>query len=528
MPKVLVSDKLAKEGIAILEKVSDVDVNTGLSEDELCGIIGNYDGLVIRSGTTVTAKVLEHASRLKIIGRAGVGVDNVDVPVASSKGIIVCNSPGGNTLAAAELSIAMLMALCRNIPQAVLSMKNKEWKRALYKGIELYGKTIAILGLGKIGQTVAKRCQAFHMKVIAYDPFLPAEVAASMGVELMDLDKCLAEADFITLHLPKNKDTLGLINKDKFALMKDGVKIVNCARGGIIDDNDLIEALKSGKVSGAALDVYVSEPPDFSCELFSMDNVITTPHLGASTAEAQVSVAVDVAEQIAAVFSGGTARSAVNMPAIPSDVMEKISPYVDLAGKLAKFLEGTGAQGAGKLEIIYAGKIAAEANTEYIKRSAITGFLSSALGSSVNMINANDAAKDRGLRITETKVQDSGDYSSLITLKASVQGEERFISGTVFDGALCRITNLNGFKLDASCEGINLVIMHYDKPGVIGCIGSVLGNAGINIAGMNVGRNVKGREACMLLSVDSEADAASIEALAALDNVISVNQIHIG
>ncbi|MBP5274694.1 MAG: phosphoglycerate dehydrogenase [Abditibacteriota bacterium] len=523
MPKVLVSDKLANEGIAILEKVSDVDVNTGLSEDELCGIIGNYDGLVIRSGTTVTAKVLEHASKLKIIGRAGVGVDNVDVPAASSKGIIVCNSPGGNTLAAAELSVAMLMALCRNIPQAVMSMKNKEWKRSLYKGIELYGKTIAILGLGKIGRTVAKRCQAFHMKVVAYDPFLPAEVAESMGVELMELDKCLGAADFISLHLPKNKDTLGLINKDKFALMKDGVKIVNCARGGIIDDNDLIAALKSGKVSGAALDVYVSEPPDFSCELFEMDNVITTPHLGASTEEAQISVAVDVAEQIADVFAGGTARSAVNMPSVPAEVMEKIAPFVDLAKKLAAFSGGISSRAADKLEIIYAGRIAAEPNTEYIKRSAVVGLLSSALGSSVNMINAAEVAKERGLKITETKVEDSGDYSSLITLKSG----GNVISGTVFDGQLARITNLNGYKLDAGCEGINLVIMHQDKPGVIGCIGSVLGNAGINIAGMNVGRNSKGCEACMLLTIDSEADSATIDALAALDSVITVNQIHI-
>lgn len=523
MPKVLVSDKLAKEGIAILEKVSDVDVNTGLSEDELCAIIGNYDGLVIRSGTTVTAKVLEHASRLKIIGRAGVGVDNVDVPVASSKGIIVCNSPGGNTLAAAELSVAMLMALCRNIPQAVISMKNKEWKRSLYKGIELYGKTIAILGLGKIGQTVAKRCQAFHMKVIAYDPFLPAEVAQNMGVELMELDECLAQADFISLHLPKNKDTLGLINKDKFAVMKDGVKIVNCARGGIIDDNDLIAALKSGKVSGAALDVYVSEPPDFSCELFEMDNVITTPHLGASTEEAQVGVAVDVAEQIACVFGGGTARSAVNMPSIPADVMESIAPYMDLAGKLAAFAGGLASQAADTLEIVYAGKIAAASNTEYIKRSAIVGLLSSALGNSVNMINANDVAKERGLKIIETKNENSGDYSSLITVKAG----GIVISGTVFDGSLGRITGLNGYKLDASCEGINLVIMHSDKPGVIGNIGSVLGNADINIAGMHVGRNSKGCEACMLLTIDSEADQAAIDALTALDSVISVSQIHI-
>lgn len=526
MPKVLVSDKLAKEGIEILETAAQVDVNTGLSEDELCQIIGEYDGLVIRSGTTVTAKVLEHAKKLKIIGRAGVGVDNVDVPVASSHGVIVCNSPGGNTLAAAELSVAMLMALCRNIPQAHMSMKAKEWKRSLYSGIELYGKTIAILGLGKIGQTVAKRCQGFDMKVVAYDPFLPSEVAQNMGVELLSLDDCLKKADFITLHLPKNKETLGIINKDKFAIMKDKVRIINCARGGIINDEDLIAALESGKVAGVALDVYETEPPNFSNKLFDMDNVICTPHLGASTAEAQIGVAVDVAEQIVNVFNGGTARSAVNMPSIPADVMEKVVPFMELAKNMAKFTSAFTASAVEKLEIIYSGNIA-KCNTEYVKRAILTGLLSDVLGGAINIINASDIAKERGLKIIETKNEDSGVYSSLITIKVTTKEGVDEVSGTIFDGAIAKIIKINKFLMDVSPSGIMLLISHKDKPGVIGNIGTILGNAGVNIAAMNVGRTEKGSIACMVLSIDNDVPEDTIKQISKQDFILKINQIHI-
>ncbi len=315
MPKVLVSDKLAQEGIDILKKGAQVDVKTGLSEGEMCAIIGEYDGLVVRSGTQVTAKVLLAADKLKIVGRAGVGVDNVDVPVATERGVIVVNSPGGNTLAAAELTVALMLSLARNIPQAYCSMKAKEWNRGKYAGNEVYGKTVGVLGLGKIGQEVAKRCRAFGMTVIAYDPFITEEVARSIGVEFVGFEECLERGDYITLHMPKSKDTLGMIGAKQFEMMKDGVRIVNCARGGIIDDAALAAAVKSGKCAGAALDVYPTEPPDFLNELFSLPNVITTPHLGASTEEAQTKVAVDVAEQIVDVFEGRPARSAVNNPA---------------------------------------------------------------------------------------------------------------------------------------------------------------------------------------------------------------------
>jgi len=524
MPKVLVSDKLAEEGISILETAAEVIVNTGLSEDELCKIIGEYDGLVIRSGTTVTAKVLEHATNLKIIGRAGVGVDNVDVPVASSKGVIVCNSPGGNTIAAAELSMAMLMSLARNIPQAHMSMKAKEWKRALYAGVELYGKTIAILGLGKIGQTVAKRCLGFEMKVIAYDPFLPKEVADGMGVELASLEECISRADFISLHLPKNKETLGLINKSKFDMMKKDVRIVNCARGGIINDDDLLDALNSGKVAGAALDVFVTEPPDFSHPLFDHDKVICTPHLGASTAEAQISVAVDVAEQIVDVFNGGTARSAVNMPSMPADVMDKIAPYMELAKNMASFAVCYTTTAIDKVEIIYSGDLAAY-NTEYLKRAVINGILKPSVGENVNLINAGTVAKERGLSVSETKNDNSGVYSSLITLRVTSNGVTRDFSGTMLDNSIPRIVSVSGYKVDFSPTGTLLTIKHLDEPGVIGKIGTALGNRNVNIASMNVGRRGLGDLAFMILAIDVVAPEDALDELISIPSLKSLRQI---
>ncbi len=524
MPKVLVSDKLAQQGIDILKTCADVDVNTGLSEDELCGIIGDYDALVIRSGTQVTQKVLEAASKLKIIGRAGVGVDNVDVPFASSKGIIVCNSPSGNTLAACELTCGMMLALARNIPQAYVSMKGSEWKRSLYAGIELFGKTLAILGLGKIGREVAKRMQTFGMKVVAFDPFLPKEVADNMGIELLPMDEAIKKADFISLHLPKNKDTLGLINKEKFAIMKDGVRIVNCARGGIINDEDLVDAMNSGKVAGVALDVYVTEPPAWDNPIFAMDKAIFTPHLGASTKEAQINVAIDVCEQIRDVFMGGTARSAVNMPSMPSDVMDMVSPYMDLARNMAMFSVHYIGAPVEKVEIVYSGEIA-KYNTDYLKRSVVTGILTPLLDEGVNLINCYDLAKGRGLAVSETKIEDSGDYASLITLKVTSNGVERAFSGTMLDNSIPRMVNASGYNVEFACHGSILTIKHNDVPGVIGKIGNVLGDNNINIASMNDGRRELGDEAFMVITIDTQADDKVLAELAALDQVNSVRQI---
>lgn len=526
MPKVLVSDKLAQEGIDILKQVGDVDVNTGLPEDELCKIIGEYDALVIRSGTQVTAKVLEAAKKLRIIGRAGVGVDNVDVPVATERGVIVVNSPGGNTLAAAELTVALLLALARNIPQAYASMQKKEWNRSKYTGNEVYKKTLSVLGLGKIGQEVAKRCQAFGMKVLAYDPFLSAEVGEQLGVELVDLDECLRKGDYITLHLPKNKDTLGMISTKQFEMMKDGVRIVNCARGGIIDDDALIAGLKSGKVAGAALDVYPTEPPDFDNELFSLDSVVTTPHLGASTEEAQTNVAIDVAEQIVDVFQGRTARSAVNMPALSPEVLAAVQPYLPLAERMASLAAQTIEGRASKIEIRYSGELA-NIDSGAITRSVLVGLLKPVLGESVNPVNAPVIAKSRGIEVVESKSPDVEDYSALLTLGVKTDKGDNEISGALFGARDMRVVRMAGYPTDIVPEGILLVAPHLDKPGVIGKVGTLLGDNNINIASMHVGRKQPRENAIMFLNVDSEIPAAILEKIAQIEGIESVKQVRL-
>ncbi|MCE5199425.1 phosphoglycerate dehydrogenase [bacterium] len=526
MPRVLVSDKLAKEGIDILKQVAEVDVNTGLSEDELCKIIGDYDALVVRSGTTVTAKILEAAKNLKIIGRAGVGVDNVDVPVATEKGIIVVNSPGGNTIAAAELTVAMLLALTRNIPQAYCTMIKKEWNRSKYVGNEVYTKVLGILGLGKIGQEVAKRCQSFGMKVIAYDPFISAEAAASLGVELVELDECLKRGDYISLHLPKNKETLGMISTKQFEMMKDGVRIINCARGGIIDDSALIAALKSGKVAGAALDVFVSEPPDFSSELFSMPNVVTTPHLGASTEEAQTNVAIDVAEQIVDVFQGKSARSAVNMPALSPDVLAAVQPWLPLAERMASLAAQTSEGRPSQISIRYGGELAA-IETGPISRAVVVGLLRPALGESVNSVNAPVMAKTRGLDVVESKSPEGGDYASLLTVSVTTDKGVNEVTGTLFGAKDMRVVRMRGFPMDLMPEGVVLIAPHTDKPGVIGQVGTIIGNAGINIASMHVGRKTAGENAIMVLNVDAEIPTEILQKITEVKGIDSVKQVRL-
>jgi len=526
MPKVLVSDKLAQEGVDILRQVAEVDIKTGLSEDELCNIIGNYDALVIRSGTQVTAKVIEAARNLKIIGRAGVGVDNVDVPAATEKGIIVVNSPGGNTIAAAELTVAMLLALSRNIPQAYVSMRNKEWNRSKFTGNEVYKKTLGILGLGKIGQEVAKRCQAFGMKVIAYDPFISAEVGKQLGVDLVEFEECLKYSDYISLHLPKSKETIGMIGAKQFEMMKDGVRIINVARGGIIDEDALVNALKSGKCAGAALDVYSTEPPDFSSELFELPNVITTPHLGASTEEAQTNVAIDVAEQIVDVFEGRSARSAVNMPALSPEVLAAVQPYLPLAEKMASLAAQTSEGRPYQVEIRYGGDLA-KIESGPISRAVLVGLLKPAMGETVNPVNAPLMAKSRGIEVIESKSPEGGDYSSLLSITVTSDKGVNRISGTLFGAKEPRVVEMGGFPIDIAPTGVLLVSPHIDRPGVIGQVGTILGNENINIASMHLGRKTPGQNALMVLSVDSEVPESIIEKIAAIPGIDSVKQVRL-
>ncbi|MFQ3548118.1 MAG: phosphoglycerate dehydrogenase [Armatimonadota bacterium] len=525
MPKVLVSDKLASDGIEILKQVAEVDVKTGLSEDELCSIIGEYDALAIRSGTKVTAKVLESAKNLKIIGRAGVGVDNVDVPVATEKGVIVVNSPGGNTLAAAELTVAMLLSLTRNIPQAHMSMCNKQWERSKFVGNEVFKKTIGILGLGKIGQEVAKRCTAFGMKVLAYDPFISSEIAEKMRVELVDFIDCIKNSDFITLHLPKNKDTVNLITHKQFEMMKDGVKIINCARGGIIDEDALVAAIKSGKCSGAAIDVYPTEPPDFSSEIFTLENVITTPHLGASTEEAQINVAIDIAEQIVDVFKGLAPRSAVNMPALAPEVLAAVQPYLPLAERMSslavQLIEGRPC----KIEIKYAGEIS---NIECgpISRAVLVGLLKPALGETVNPVNAPVLAESRGIEVVESKTAEKGDFASLLSVNIKTDKGDNEISGTLFGTREMRVVSMGGYKMDISPEGVMLVAPHLNKPGIIGRVGTLLGGENVNISHMYVGLKPESTEkAIMILSVDSVVPENVMEQISQIDGIENVKQV---
>lgn len=518
MAKILVSDPIAAEGVKILEQCGEVDVKTGLSKEELISIIGEYDALAVRSETKVTADVIEAAKKLKIIGRAGVGVDNIDVPTATRHGILVVNSPGGNTIAAAELTMALMLAMARNIPAAVVSLKNGEWKRKQFTGVELYKKVLGIIGLGKIGREVGRRALGFEMEVLAYDPFQSAETAARAGIRLVELDELISKSDFITLHLPKNAQTAGMISDDQFARMKDGVRIVNCARGGIIDEMALVRALESGKVAAAAVDVFEQEPPPADHPLLSMKQVVATPHLGASTEEAQINVAIDVAEQIVDVLSGKPARSAVNMPALSLEDLGIVEPYMRLAQAMGTLASCITDGAARSVEITYYGSIA-ESDVGPVTRAALVGFLQPFCTENVNYVNAPMLAESRGIKVTEAKAGAHEEYQDLMTIRFVTDTEERRLSGTVFGKSDIRITQIDGFGIDVVPQGIVIFSSHVDKPGIIGKFGAVLGKAGINIAGMHLGREERGKQAVMILSVDDPVPPEVVKELASLEGI---------
>ncbi|MBI2843845.1 MAG: phosphoglycerate dehydrogenase [Armatimonadetes bacterium] len=524
MPKVLVADKLSPDGIEVLKQTADVDVRTGLPREELIACIGEYDGLVVRSATKVTADVIAAANKLKIIGRAGVGVDNIDVPAATARGIVVVNSPEGNTIAAAELTMALLLALSRSIPTADASLKHGEWERSKYVGVEVYNKTLGIIGLGKIGREVAKRAQAFGMETLGYDPFLSADVAKNIGVRLLELADLLKQSDYITLHLPKNKETEGLISSAQFAMMKDGARIVNVARGGIIDEAALAEALKQGKVAGAAVDVYSQEPVSLDNPLLSAPNIVTTPHLGASTAEAQNKVAVDVAEQIVDYFNGKPARAAVNMPAVSAEVLARISPYLTLAERIGALMTQTVEGRIEGIEVTYCGDLANE-ETGPVTRAVLAGILRPMLSERVNFVNAPMTAEARGIRVTESRSSTMGDFTSLLCVTAHTDKGEKEITGTIFGKSDIRIIRIDGYRIDLMPEGTMLVAPHIDKPGIIGKVGTILGNRGINIGGMYVGREKAGSRAIMVLSVDSSIPDDAMREIVRVDGIENVKQV---
>ena len=523
--KVLASDKIAESGLKKLRDAGfEVDMKTGLSEDELVKIIPDYDALVVRSETKVTPKIIEAGKKLKIIARAGVGVDNVDLPSATKKGIIVVNSPEGNTIAAAEHTWAMLLAMSRNIPQAQASLRAGKWERSKFTGVEVYGKTLGILGLGKIGSHVANYAVAFGMKVIAYDPFVIKEYADKLGVELKDMDSVIKEADYITLHLPKNKETANLINAEKIKSMKDGVRIVNCARGGVINENDLAEALKSKKIAAAAIDVFDKEPPEPTNPLLSLDNAVTVPHLGAATVEAQVNVAIDVVEQIIEVLNGGSARAAVNIPSMKPEVLKAVAPFMKLAEKMGK-LAGQLAEGAvNDVKIGYFGEVGGK-DISPLTVAVLKGMLETAMEEGVNFVNAPIVAKERGINITESKSTESLDFANKISISVGSGDKKRKVEGSLFASIGERIVGIDGFSVDAIPSGYLIIATNIDQPGIIGQVGTVLGKNGVNIAGMEVGRNKVGEKAVMLLNIDGPVSEKVLKELEKVKGIHSAKLV---
>lgn len=527
MIKVLVCDPLSQKGLAILEKANNIkyDIKMGLSPEELKAIIGEYDALIIRSETKLKKDIIEKADRLKLIGRAGIGLDNVDLESATKKGIIVMNTPQENAIAAAEHTIAMMMAISRKIPQANASLKAGKWEKRKFMGVELYKKTLGIIGVGVIGTIVADRARGLKMKVIGYDPYLSRDIAEKKGVELVSFDELLKTSDFITIHTPLTEETRNLIGKSAFEKMKDGVIIINCARGGIINEKDLYDAIKRGKVAGAALDVFEKEPATGN-PLLELDDVIGTPHLGAATEEAQENVAIAIAQQIVDYFNKGEARNAVNMPVVSPEILPLIRPYLRLAEKLGSFLAQISNYAIEEVLIEYHGEVV-EYGTKPLTISVLKGLLTPFVGETVNFVNAPVMAKERGIRVVESIREQAEDFTSLIALTVKSKMEENYIAGTLFGKKELRIVKLNDFFIEAIPEGYILLVNNYDRPGVIGNIGTTLGSRNINIATMQFGRDRMGGRAISLLHLDSPLPPGMLGEILRLPNIISVRQIQL-
>jgi D-3-phosphoglycerate dehydrogenase len=519
-PRVLISDQMDPKAEQIFrERGCDVDVITGQTPEELKAIIGQYDGLAIRSSTKLTAELIEAATNLKVVGRAGIGVDNIDIPAASVKGIVVMNTPFGNSITTAEHAIALMFALARQLPEADASTQAGKWEKNRFMGVEVTGKTLGLIGAGNIGSIVASRALGLRMKVVAFDPFLTPERAVEMGVEKADLDTLLAKADFITLHTPLTDQTRNILSRENLAKTKQGVRIINCARGGLIDEEALKDALDSGHVAGAALDVFVKEPAKES-PLFGTPNFISTPHLGASTDEAQVNVAIQVAEQLSDYLIHGGVTNALNMPSLSAEEAPKLKPYMALAEKLGS-LVGQLTTGAVPRISIHTEGAAAELNAKPIIAAVLAGFMR-VQSDTVNMVNAPFLAKERGLEVREVKTERAGDYHTLVRVSVKTEQGERSVAGTLFSNAEPRLVELFGIKVEAELAGHMLYIVNEDAPGFIGRIGTLLGENGINIGTFNLGRREAGGEAVLLLSVDSPVPAPVLDTARTLPGVKKV------
>ena len=519
MPKVLVSDKISPAAIEIF-KANGVEVDylpdVGKDKDKLAEIIGQYDGLAIRSATKVTDKILAHATNLKVIGRAGIGVDNVDIPAATAKGVIVMNTPFGNSITTAEHAISMMLALARQIPEADASTRASKWEKNRFMGVEVTNKVLGLIGAGNIGSIVADRAQGLKMKVIAFDPFLTPERAVDLGVEKVELDDLLARADFITLHTPLIDATRNIISAEAIAKMKDGVRIINCARGGLIDEAALKDALDAGKVAGAALDVFLEEPAKDN-PLFGLANVICTPHLGASTTEAQENVALQVAEQISAYLNTGEVINALNFPSISAEEAPKLTPFVKLAELLGSFAGQLTETAISGIRIEFEGDVSA-LNTKPMVAALLNGVLKPLLGD-VNMVSAPALAKDRGIAVETVNREQVGAYDNLIRLTVVTERQERSVAGTVYGTKAPRIVEIKGITLEAEVTPHMLYITNEDKPGFIGRLGTLLGQLAINIANFNLGRVEQGKDAIALLSIDSELTDGELTQIEELEGV---------
>jgi D-3-phosphoglycerate dehydrogenase len=520
--KILVSDSLSKQGVELLEKAGfTVVVKTKLTKDELFKEIKDADGLIVRSGTKVTAELIEAAERLKVIGRAGSGLDNVDTPVATRRGIVVMNTPGGNTVTTAEHTMSLICAMSRRIPQATASVKAGKWEKERFMGVELYNKVLGIIGVGQIGGHLTKLAQGVGMRVVAYDPYLSEERAQKMGLTILELDELFRCADIISIHTPLTPETRGLVNARAIAMMKPGVMIVNCARGGIVHEGDLVEALKSKRVAAAAFDVFEDEPVKPDHPLLSLDNFICTPHIGASTTEAQENVAVGIAEQIVDYFTKGIARGAVNIPSVPPDVLPTLQPYLALSEQLGLLQTQLCEGGLERVTVEYSGEVT-NLTVAPMTIAVLKGLLSPVMEAPVNYVNAPIVAKERGIELKEVKSSDAGDYISVIRVRVEAGKRSHQVAGTLYHKKDPRIIEIDQFKVEVVPEGHMLLIQNIDRPGVIGMVGKVLGDNNINIVRMQCALEKRGGNALLIIGSDMAFPQSVLEKIKSSDNILSV------
>ncbi|MDO3679213.1 phosphoglycerate dehydrogenase [Paenibacillus ehimensis] len=525
MYKVLVMDGISDMGIQLLYDAPDVEVDkkNGLSEDELVAIIADYDALLVRSATKVTERIMGAGSKLKVVGRAGVGVDNIDLEAATKRGIVVINAPDGNTIATCELTFAMMMSVARMIPQAYKKTVGGEWDRKTFVGVELRNKVLGVLGMGRIGSEVAKRAKAFGMEVIGYDPFLTEERAEKLGVKLGSVNEICAAADFITVHTPLTNETRHMISRPQFELMKKGARIINCARGGIIDELALVEAIDAGIVAGAAFDVFEKEPPAADHPFLNHPKIVVTPHLGASTVEAQENVAIDVSEEVLHILRDQPFKNAVNMPPVPANVLHALQPYFNLGEKLGVFLGQTIDGPVSEIVVNYSGDLT-DVDTTPLTRYIVKGILANQL-EGVNIVNAMHLAKTRGLNVVVQKSSAAKSFTNLVSVTLKTKQEERVLAGTLLSGYGERIVQIDQYPVDIAPSGHLLLISHNDKPGIIGKVGTLLGDNGVNIATMQVGRKVVGGSAIMVLTTDKETPKEVLDRLIQLPELTNAREL---